>query len=132
MSETVTNGACYCGAVKVTAVGDPKAVLVCHCRDCARWFGSLNMATLFERDKVTVTGETVEVPAKAVPFFKSGKELRELAVPSKEPRSCLNVSECESIHALAKPSGYGVESQGCSRPLRTDQLLDARRVCVHE
>ena len=61
MSETVTNGACYCGAVKVTAVGDPKAVLVCHCRDCARWFGSLNMATLFERDKVTVTGETVEV-----------------------------------------------------------------------
>ena len=23
------------------------------------------------------TGETVEVPAKAVPFFKSGKELRE-------------------------------------------------------
>ena len=61
MSETVTNGACYCGAVKIIAVGDPKAVLVCHCRDCARWFGSLNMATLFERDKVTVTGETVEV-----------------------------------------------------------------------
>ena len=24
-----------------------------------------------------LTGETVEVPAKAVPFFKSGKELRE-------------------------------------------------------
>ena len=61
MSETVTNGACYCGAVKVTAVGDPKAVLVCHCRDCARWFGSLNMATLFEwRDKTTHISRSID------------------------------------------------------------------------
>ena len=28
-------------------------------------------------EKDPLTGETVEVPAKSVPFFKSGKELRE-------------------------------------------------------
>ena len=32
---------------------------VCHCRDCARW-GSINLATLYPADNVTITGELVE------------------------------------------------------------------------
>lgn len=59
MSEKITKGTCYCGAVTVECRGDPAAVCVCHCKDCARW-GSINLATLFPADNVTITGELVE------------------------------------------------------------------------
>jgi len=60
MSEEKTyTGRCYCGAVKVTAVGEPAAVAVCHCRDCSRW-GGINMASLWPCEKVTVEGDLVE------------------------------------------------------------------------
>ena len=55
----ITKGTCYCGAVTVECRGDPAAVCVCHCKDCARW-GSINLATLFPADNVTITGELVE------------------------------------------------------------------------
>jgi len=32
---------------------------------------------LYQRDVERITGESVEVPEKSVPFFKTGKELRE-------------------------------------------------------
>ena len=43
-----------------------------------RGFGALSVRSRPARaGRNPRTGETVEVPAKAVPFFKSGKELRE-------------------------------------------------------
>ena len=44
MSEKITKGTCYCGAVTVECRGDPAAVCVCHCR-LRRW--EHQSATLF-------------------------------------------------------------------------------------
>jgi hypothetical protein len=57
--EKIAKGSCYCGAVTVECKGNPAVTCVCHCRECAKW-GSINLATLYPADKVTVTGELVE------------------------------------------------------------------------
>ena len=59
----MVKGSCYCGAVTVECVGEPAATLVCHCRDCAKW-GSINLATLYPSDKVTMKGDLVEYTNK--------------------------------------------------------------------
>ena len=38
MSE-ITNGACFCGAVKIELVGEPSAMGYCHCKSCREWSG---------------------------------------------------------------------------------------------
>jgi integration host factor subunit beta len=44
-----------------------------------RGFGSFRVRHRFSREgRNPKTGETVSIPAKKVPFFKAGKELREL------------------------------------------------------
>jgi hypothetical protein len=39
MSETLT-ARCFCGAVRLTATGDPLVVSWCHCKDCRRQSGA--------------------------------------------------------------------------------------------
>ena len=63
MSDKVAKGSCYCGAVQVECRGDPTACLVCHCRSCAKW-GSINLATLYPSENVTITGDLVEYTNK--------------------------------------------------------------------
>ena len=50
---------CLCGAVRVTAAGEPYRVGLCHCFDCRKHHGALFFAAaMFPEDAVTVTGET--------------------------------------------------------------------------
>jgi hypothetical protein len=56
--ETVT-ASCLCGAVRITATGDPNRVGLCHCLDCRKHHGALFFAAaIFPAEQVTITGET--------------------------------------------------------------------------
>lgn len=49
-------GACFCGAVKLEATGQPNAMGYCHCRSCRSWSGGpVNAFTLWSPDAVEVT-----------------------------------------------------------------------------
>jgi len=59
-------GTCYCGAVKITAEGEPAVKAICHCKACRSWGGGIGQAvTLFPKDSVKVEGELITTP---VPF----------------------------------------------------------------
>lgn len=52
-------GSCACGALTVTARGEPADVYLCSCLDCQRGTGSaFSYAALFPESEVAVTGET--------------------------------------------------------------------------
>ncbi len=52
-------GGCLCGAVRITATGQPYRVGVCHCLDCRKHHGALfHSSAIFPDTAVTVTGET--------------------------------------------------------------------------
>ncbi|MHA7866029.1 MAG: GFA family protein [Salipiger thiooxidans] len=54
-------GGCLCGAVRVTATGQPDRVGICHCLDCRKHHGALFFAAaIYPESAVTVTGETGE------------------------------------------------------------------------
>ena len=54
MSKTY-KGACFCGAVKIEATGEPVAMGYCHCRSCRSWSASpVNAFTLWKPDAVRV------------------------------------------------------------------------------
>jgi len=61
MTGVQLSGGCLCGAVRVTAVGEPDRVGSCHCFDCRKHHGAV-FATLaiFPHAAVTVTGATAE------------------------------------------------------------------------
>jgi len=51
-------GHCYCGKLKVTAIGDPRDVYACACRDCQRSSGTaFSYAAMFPESAVTIEGE---------------------------------------------------------------------------
>lgn len=51
-------GGCLCGQVRYTAPAVPKAVVVCHCRDCQKQSGSaLSIIAVFPRNAMTFSGE---------------------------------------------------------------------------
>lgn len=61
MATRTTEGGCLCGAVRVVARGEPRRVGLCHCLDCRKHSGTLFFAAaIFDREAVTVTGETRE------------------------------------------------------------------------
>jgi hypothetical protein len=52
---------CACGAVRVTCVGEPMKVSLCHCRDCQRRTGGpFGVAAFFPPEAVRATGEVRE------------------------------------------------------------------------
>lgn len=55
------SGGCLCGAVRITAKGEPYRVGLCHCMDCRKHHGALfYAAAIFPQDAVQITGETRE------------------------------------------------------------------------
>jgi hypothetical protein len=49
-------GSCFCGAVQVTASGEPAAMGYCHCASCRSWSaGPVNAFTLWNPASVKVT-----------------------------------------------------------------------------
>ena len=57
MSDQKTyTGTCFCGAVEITAVGEPVAMGYCHCDSCKLWSASpVNTYTLWIPSAVEVT-----------------------------------------------------------------------------
>jgi len=52
----VSEGSCFCGAVKVEVTGKPQAMGYCHCESCRAWSGGpVNAFTLWAPDSVRVT-----------------------------------------------------------------------------
>jgi len=50
------SGACFCGAVKVEATGEPAGMGYCHCRSCRSWSGGpVNAFTLWKPEAVKIT-----------------------------------------------------------------------------
>jgi hypothetical protein len=49
-------GSCFCGAVQITASGEPAAMGYCHCASCRSWSaGPVNAFTLWNPASVKVT-----------------------------------------------------------------------------
>ena len=56
LPETL-HGRCFCGAITVTATGEPFQVSWCHCRDCRRQTGAPAVVWAgFSADEVVVAG----------------------------------------------------------------------------
>lgn len=52
-------GGCLCGSVRITAIGPPFRVGVCHCLDCRKHHGALfHASAVFPEQAVKVSGET--------------------------------------------------------------------------
>jgi hypothetical protein len=45
MTQSLLKGACLCGSVQFTLAPPLRDVIVCHCRQCARWTGLAVAAT---------------------------------------------------------------------------------------
>ena len=59
MAEKVYSGGCDCGAVRITAKGDPVFQAVCHCLNCQHSSGAgHNFFVAFPADKVEISGKT--------------------------------------------------------------------------
>lgn len=78
-NETTRKGTCFCGAVEVTATGEPAAMGYCHCDSCRHWSaGPVNASTLWPPASVKITrGESMgltDVYAAVLPdlSFKPG------------------------------------------------------------
>jgi len=49
-------GTCFCGAVEITATGNPVAMGYCHCKSCRHWSaGPVNAFTLWKPEDVRIT-----------------------------------------------------------------------------
>lgn len=49
--------ACGCGALRVDVIGEPSAVVACHCVDCQRRTGAVfGVGAYYQADQVTITG----------------------------------------------------------------------------
>ena len=53
------SGGCLCGAVRLTAKGQPNRVGVCHCLDCRKHHGAVfHASAIYPSPAVTITGTT--------------------------------------------------------------------------
>jgi len=51
-------GGCLCGALRITARGEPYRVGLCHCLDCRKHHGAVfHASAIFPEQAVTITGE---------------------------------------------------------------------------
>ncbi len=77
------SGGCQCGAVRITATGQPWRVGICHCLTCRKHHGALfHASAIFPESAVRVSGETRSYkgrhfcPACGSPVFgQSGDEV---------------------------------------------------------
>ena len=51
--QKVHRGTCFCGAVELTATGEPAAMGYCHCASCRHWSaGPVNAFTLWQPESL--------------------------------------------------------------------------------
>jgi hypothetical protein len=54
-ARRVYAGACFCGAIRVEAHGEPEAMGYCHCESCRHWSASpVNAFTLWKPENVQI------------------------------------------------------------------------------
>ena len=59
-------GGCLCGRVRLTAMGEPNRVGLCHCLDCRKHHGAPFAAlAMYPQDAVTITGEFSKYDGRA-------------------------------------------------------------------
>jgi hypothetical protein len=83
MSNERLTGGCLCGAMRVTATGEPYRVGICHCLDCRKHHGAVfNASAIFPESAVTITGATAEYKTRhfcpacgSSVFARSGDEI---------------------------------------------------------
>ena len=86
------DGACFCGAVRLTVTGEPVGMGYCHCESCRRWSaGPVNAFTLWEPKSVSIT---------------TGEE--KLGSYSKTPASIRKWCTTCGGHVLTEHPGMGV------------------------
>ena len=57
MTAKIHRGACFCGAVSITATGDPVSMGYCHCESCRQWSATpLTAYSLWRPESVKITG----------------------------------------------------------------------------
>ena len=57
MSVARREARCCCGALRAVAVGDPAAVVICHCTECQRRTGSvMGVSAYYPRESVKTSG----------------------------------------------------------------------------
>ena len=67
-------GTCFCGAVEVTASGEPAAMGYCHCESCRHWSaGPVNAFTLWPPANVKITKGADQVGK----FAKTPRSIRQ-------------------------------------------------------
>jgi hypothetical protein len=67
-------GNCFCGAVEVTATGEPAAMGYCHCESCRHWSaGPVNAFTLWPPANVKITKGADNVGK----FAKTSRSIRQ-------------------------------------------------------
>lgn len=66
MAAETNEGGCRCSAIRFVALGPPRLVANCHCRDCRRATGSA-FATFvdYERDQVAFNAPPKSYPSSA-------------------------------------------------------------------
>lgn len=53
----IHKGSCFCGAVTITATGDPVAMGYCHCSSCRQWSAApVTAYSLWRPENVKITG----------------------------------------------------------------------------
>ena len=56
---TTRTASCACGQLRITCVGEPQIVALCHCLDCQRRTGSaFGISAFFLRDRISSEGRT--------------------------------------------------------------------------
>jgi hypothetical protein len=76
-------GGCLCGSVRISALGAPYRVGICHCLDCRKHHGALfHASAIFPENAVTIEGETRDYAGRhfcpacgSSVFGKSGDEI---------------------------------------------------------
>lgn len=76
-------GGCLCGDIRLTAIGQPYRVGLCHCLDCRKHHGALfYAAAIFPEAAVTIEGEPAAYAGRAFcprcgssVFSRSGDEI---------------------------------------------------------
>ncbi len=76
---TTHQASCQCGALQLTAEGDPDFVIACNCRACQRRTGSaFGTGAYFRKDVVQVSGKTGSWQRRA----DSGRKLENFFCPA--------------------------------------------------
>lgn len=61
IAEHVAEGGCLCGAVRLRALGEPRSVPYCHCRDCRKGGAPVSVFAEYGRERVEMVSKTLEV-----------------------------------------------------------------------